>query len=67
MEASRAKQKIQGCFLSSPIIFTKPNFEGVISFPSAREKFSFSLRFCFDSGIDKKRPVHCCNVGKYEK
>ena len=24
----------QGCFLSSPITFTKPNFEGVISFPS---------------------------------
>ncbi len=37
----------------------KINFEGVISFPSTRENFSFSLRFCFDSGIDKNRPLDC--------
>ena len=50
-------KKNQGCFLSSPIIFTKPNFEEVISLYT--RNFSFSLRFCFDSGIDKNRPFGC--------
>jgi hypothetical protein len=54
---TKTKQKIQGSFLSSPIIFTKPNFKGVIS--SHARNFSFSLRFCFDSGIDKNRPQEC--------
>ena len=49
-----SKHKTQGWFLSSPSIFTKPNFEGVISFPSTRENFSFSLRFRFDYRLEKK-------------
>ena len=49
-----SKHKTQGWFLSSPSIFTKPNFEGVIS--SIPRNFSFSLRFRFDYRLDKKRP-----------
>ena len=62
---AKTKQKIQGCFLSSPLIFTKPNLEGVIS--SLTRNFSFSLRFCFDSGIDKKRPIRYCKAGNNVK
>jgi len=49
-----SKHKTQGWFLSAPSIFTKPNFEGVIS--SFPRNFSFSLRFRFDYRLDKKRP-----------
>lgn len=57
---AKTKQKVQGCFLSSPVIFTKPKFKGVISLHVWN--FSFSLRFCFDSGLDKNRPIHIVSL-----
>ena len=56
----KSMQKDQGCFCSSHLIFTKPNFGRVIS--SFIRSFPISLRFCFDYLFDQKMPDYIANV-----